>query len=114
LTKWINVYLSQVGEHITSIDEDFKDGKKLLMLLSVVGNNPDLKPERGNRGIHSLANVAQAFKFLQKQWGADSVPAVASEAIVMGDAKSTLAITFFIMLKYQLHPILLDQVSHLD
>lgn len=111
LTKWINVQLNQVGEHITSIDKDLKDGKKLLKLLSVVANNPALKPERGNMRIHELSNVAQALKFLQQQWGADSLPAIASEAIVNGDVKSTLAITFFIMLKYQLHPILLNQVS---
>jgi hypothetical protein len=111
LTKWINVQLSQVGEHITSIDKDLKDGKKLLKLLSVVADNPSLKPERGNMRIHELSNVAQALKFLQKQWGADSLPAVASEAIVNGDVKSTLALTFFIMLKYQLHPILMNQVS---
>jgi hypothetical protein len=114
LTKWINVHLSQVGEHITSIDKDFKDGKKRLKLFSVVANNPNLKPERGDTPIHRVANVDQALKFLKRQWGADSLPAVAGEAIVNGDAKSTLAITFFIMLRYQLHPILLDQVSHLD
>jgi hypothetical protein len=114
LTKWINVHLSQVGEHITSIDKDLKDGKKLLKLLSVVANNPGLKPERGNMSVHSLTNVTRALTFLQQQWGADSLPDVASEAIVKGDAKSSLAITFFIMIKYQLQSILLDQVSHLD
>lgn len=108
LTKWINVQLSQVDEHISSIDKDLKDGKKLLKLLAVVSKNPLLKPERGGMRIHNLSNVAQALKFLQDQWGADSLPAIASEAIVNGDVKSTLAITFFIMLKYQIHPILLN------
>ncbi|KAI9475995.1 MAG: hypothetical protein EXX96DRAFT_506832 [Benjaminiella poitrasii] len=112
LTKWINVQLSQADEHITRIDKDLKDGKKLLKLLSVVANNPNLKPERGNMRIHELSNVAQALKFLQDQWGADSLPAVASEAIVNGDVKSTLAITFFIMLKYQIHPILLHKAQN--
>ncbi|KAI9253069.1 hypothetical protein EDC94DRAFT_620087 [Helicostylum pulchrum] len=108
LTKWINVQLSQVDEHISSIDKDLKNGKKLLKLLAVVSKNPLLKPERGSMRIHELSNVAQALKFLQDQWGADSLPAIASEAIVNGDVKSTLAITFFIMLKYQIHPILLN------
>ncbi|CAO3612730.1 unnamed protein product [Mucor fragilis] len=109
LTKWMNVQLNQLSESITSIDKDLKDGTKLLKLLAVVANQPSLKPERGNMRIHHLSNVAQALKFLQDQWGADSLPAVASEAIVNGDVKSTLAITFFIMLKYQIQPILLDQ-----
>lgn len=111
LTKWINVQLSQVNEHITNIDKDLRDGKKLLKLLSVVTNNQNLKPERGNMRIHQLSNVAQALKFLQEQWGADSLPAVANESIVNGDVKSTLAIAFFIMLKYQIHPILSNNVS---
>ncbi|CEP10654.1 hypothetical protein [Parasitella parasitica] len=109
LTKWMNVQLSQADESIISIDKDLKDGRKLLKLLAVVANQPSLKPERGNMRIHHLSNVAQALKFLQDQWGADSLPAVASEAIVNGDVKSTLAITFFIMLKYQIHPILFNQ-----
>lgn len=108
LTKWINVQLSQVDEHINSIDKDLKDGKKLLKLLSVVSKNTSLKPERGHMRIHELSNVAQALKFLQDQWGAENLPAIGSEAIVNGDVKSTLAITFFIMLKYQIHPILND------
>lgn len=111
LTKWMNVQLNQVNESISSIDKDLKDGTKLLKLLAVVANRSSLKPERGNMRIHHLSNVAQALKFLQDQWGADSLPAIASEAIVNGDVKSTLAITFFIMLKYQIHPILLDQVK---
>ncbi|RCI05785.1 hypothetical protein CU098_006957, partial [Rhizopus stolonifer] len=108
LTKWINVQLNQVGDQIISIDKDLRDGKKLLKLLSVVANRPQLKPERGNMRIHALSNVSQALKFLQEQWGADSLPAIGSEAIVNGDVKSTLALAFFIMLKYQIHPILLN------
>jgi hypothetical protein len=61
--------------------------------------------------IHQLSNVARALNFLQEQWGKDSLPAIANESIVNGDVKSTLAITFFIMLKYQIHPILLNKVS---
>ncbi|KAI7896089.1 calponin homology domain-containing protein, partial [Mucor mucedo] len=86
LTKWINVQLSQVDEHIDSIDKDLKNGKKLLKLLSVVSKNTSaLKPERGNMRIHELSNVALALKFLQDEWGADSLPAIGSEAIVNGD-----------------------------
>ncbi|KAI8349626.1 calponin homology domain-containing protein, partial [Choanephora cucurbitarum] len=85
LTKWMNVQLNQVGDHINSIDKDLKDGKKLLKLLSVVADQPQLKPERGNMLIHELSNVSRALKFLQEEWGIDSLPAIASEAIVSGD-----------------------------
>lgn len=116
LTKWINVQLEKIGESpIQHIEQDLKDGKKLLKLLSIVSSNTHFKPEKGNMRIHQLSNVAQALKFLQDQWGSDSLlPAVASEAIVNGDVKSTLAITFFIMLKYQIHPILLSNNNQLQ
>lgn len=109
LQKWINVQL--VDDPITSINTDLKDGKKLLKLLSVVAKNSSLKPEKGNMRIHHLSNVAQALNFLKEQWGVDSLPAIANESIVNGDVKSTCAIVFFIMLKYQIHPILLNNVS---
>lgn len=111
LTKWINNQLKQVGEQITSIAYDLKDGTKLLKLLSVVADHPHLKPEKGNMRIHHLSNVAQALNFLKEQWGIDSLPAIANESIVNGDTKSILALTFFIMLKYQIHPILKNKVS---
>jgi hypothetical protein len=113
LTKWINVQLSKVDDHIDNIDKDLRDGKKLLKLLSVVSQGVP-KPEKGNMRIHQLSNVAQALGFLEQQWGTDSLPPIGSENIVNGDVKNTLALAFFIMLKYQIHPVLNDYAENVS
>ncbi|KAI9306228.1 hypothetical protein BJ944DRAFT_238935 [Cunninghamella echinulata] len=106
LTKWVNSQLEKVDDRIQNIETDFKDGRKLLKLLSVVSNIPTPKPEKMNMRIHQLANVAQALSFLEKQLGADSIIDMGNEAIVNGDKKKTLALIFFIMLKYQIQIVL--------
>lgn len=101
----VNAQLKVVGESIKDIKIDLRDGKKLLKLLSVISKEPAPKPERMNMRIHQLSNVAQALGFLERQVGLDSMPDIGNEAIVNGDAKKTLALIFFIMLKYQIQLI---------
>ena len=108
LTRWVNAQLSTVGDRIDRIETDLKDGKRLLKLLSVVSDQAAPKPERMNMRIHQLANVAQAFGFLERQLGAEAMPDIGNEAIVNGDMKKTLALVFFIMLKYQIQAVLTD------
>ncbi|KAG2225027.1 hypothetical protein INT45_003227, partial [Circinella minor] len=108
LTRWVNAQLATVGDHIDRIEIDLKDGKRLLKLLSVVSGQNAPKPERMNMRIHQLSNVAQAFGFLEKQLGADAMPDIGNEAIVNGDVKKTLALVFFIMLKYHIQAVLSD------
>lgn len=105
LTKWVNAQLKTSDESIKDIKTDLRDGKKLLKLLSVISKEPAPKPERMNMRIHQLSNVAQALSFLERQVGLDSMPDIGNEAIVNGDAKKTLALIFFIMLKYQIQLI---------
>lgn len=106
LTKWVNAQLRQADDSISNIKTDLRDGKKLLKLLSVVASEPAPKPERMNMRIHQLSNVAQALSFLERQVGSDSMPDIGNEAIVNGDDKKTLALIFFIMLKYQIQLVL--------
>lgn len=108
LTKWVNAQLKQVDESIKDIKTDLRDGKKLLKLLSVLSKEPAPKPERMNMRIHQLSNVAQALSFLERQVGSDTMPDIGNEAIVNGDAKKTLALIFFIMLKYQIQLIVTE------
>lgn len=105
LTKWVNAQLGTADDSIKDIKTDLRDGKKLLKLLSVISKEPAPKPERMNMRIHQLSNVAQALSFLERQVGLDSMPDIGNEAIVNGDAKKTLALIFFIMLKYQIQLI---------
>ncbi|KAI9311934.1 hypothetical protein BX666DRAFT_1991035 [Dichotomocladium elegans] len=112
LTLWVNSQLAKVAEPpIAKIETDLKDGKKLLKLLSVVSGQNAPKPERMNMRIHQLSNVAQALNFLERQQGIDVMPDIGNEAIVNGDVKKTLALIFFIMLRYQIGAILADHGS---
>lgn len=108
LNIWVNTQLKQVDDSVTNIKTDLRDGKKLLKLLSVLANEPAPKPEKMNMRIHQLSNVAQALSFLEKQVGRDNMPDIGNEAIVNGDAKKTIALIFFIMLKYQIHLIVTE------
>ncbi|KAG0177802.1 Spectrin beta chain, non-erythrocytic 1 [Apophysomyces sp. BC1021] len=109
LTKWINVQLNTVNDHIENIETDLRDGRRLLKLLSVVSKEAVPKPEKGNTRIHQITNVAQALGFLEKQVGADALPNIANEDIADGNIKKTLALTFLIMLKYQVQLILTEE-----
>ncbi|KAI9008901.1 hypothetical protein CLU79DRAFT_497229 [Phycomyces nitens] len=109
LTKWINVQLDKVGDSITNIETDLRDGRKLLSLLSVVAKEPAPKPEKRTTRIHQISNINQLFSFLEKQTGPGALPDIGSEAIVNGDLKNTLVLTYFIMLKYQIQLILTDE-----
>lgn len=93
---------------IIAKDNGIQDGKRLLKLLSVVSGQSAPKPERMNMRIHQLSNVAQALTFLQKQIHPDILPDIGNEAIVNGDVKKTLALIFFIMLKFQVQLIIND------
>ncbi|CAO3699830.1 unnamed protein product [Rhizopus stolonifer] len=106
LTKWINAQLQQENDRIENIRTDLKDGKRLLKLLSVVSKDTSLKPEKMNMRIHQVTNVGKALGFLEKQFGSDNIPDIANEAIVDCDLKKTLALVFFIMIKYQIQLIL--------
>lgn len=93
---------------IIAKNNGLQDGKRLLKLLSVVSGQSAPKPERMNMRIHQLSNVAQALTFLQKQIHPDILPDIGNEAIVNGDVKKTLALIFFIMLKFQVQLIIND------
>lgn len=110
LTRWVNAKLSMAenADHVDHIEKDLRDGKRLLKLLSVVSGQSAPKPERMNMRIHQLSNVAQALAFLQKQIHPDILPDIGNEAIVNGDVKKTLALIFFIMLKFQVQLIIND------
>ena len=108
LTKWVNAQLEPEGDHVENLETDLKDGKRLLKLLSIVSKEPAPKPERMNMRIHQLANVAQALAFLEKQLGPETMPDIGNEAIVNGDPKKTVALVFFIMLRYQIQLIITE------
>lgn len=49
---------------IESIEEDFRDGLKLMILLEVISGERLPKPERGKMRVHRITNVLKALDFV--------------------------------------------------
>ena len=64
---WCNSYLRKKGTHIENIDEDFRNGLKLILLLEVISGQCLPKPDRGNMRFHKIANVNKALHFLETE-----------------------------------------------
>ncbi|CAG8533828.1 7388_t:CDS:2 [Ambispora leptoticha] len=114
-TKWVNIQLrtiplddenaSKIPE-ITAIDQDFRDGKRLIQLLHALHpNDQDLpKPERGKTRHHYVANVTKVLKFLETKLddsGLAALKAIGPVDIVDGNVKLTLGLLWLMIAKHQ-------------
>ncbi|CAG8576171.1 14233_t:CDS:2 [Funneliformis caledonium] len=127
-TKWVNIQLRSLEEaiaeltpvvtksflfdkpkksipQIKAIDEDFRDGKKLIELLEILyEDDKDLpKLERGKTRLHYIQNVNKVLEFLQKKLddgGLIALKAIGSVDIVDGNIKLTLGLIWLIISKF--------------
>ena len=54
-----------MGVQIGEINEDFRDGLKLMLLLEVIsGERFPTRPERGKLRFHHISNVNKALDFI--------------------------------------------------
>ncbi|XP_060890484.1 alpha-actinin-1 [Labrus mixtus] len=63
-TAWCNSHLRKAGTQIDNIEEDFRDGLKLMLLLEVISGERLAKPERGKMRVHKISNVNKALNFI--------------------------------------------------
>lgn len=63
-TAWCNSHLRKAGTAIENIDEDFRNGLKLMLLLEVISGETLPKPDRGKMRFHKIANVNKALDFI--------------------------------------------------
>ncbi|XP_056445751.1 alpha-actinin-1 [Gadus chalcogrammus] len=63
-TAWCNSHLRKAGTQIDNIEEDFRDGLKLMLLLEVISGERLAKPERGKMRVHKISNVNKALDFI--------------------------------------------------
>uniref|UniRef100_A0A8C9ZBG2 Actinin alpha 4 n=1 Tax=Sander lucioperca TaxID=283035 RepID=A0A8C9ZBG2_SANLU len=63
-TAWCNSHLRKSGTQIENIEEDFRDGLKLMLLLEVIAGERLPKPERGKMRVHKINNVNKALDFI--------------------------------------------------
>ncbi|XP_010836047.1 PREDICTED: alpha-actinin-3-like [Bison bison bison] len=63
-TAWCNSHLRKAGTQIENIEEDFRNGLKLMLLLEVISGERLPRPDKGKMRFHKIANVNKALDFI--------------------------------------------------
>lgn len=108
-TAWCNSHLRKAGTQIENIDEDFRDGLKLMLLLEVISGERLPKPERGKMRVHKINNVNKALDFIASK-GVRLV-SIGAEEIVDGNSKMTLGMIWTIILRFAIQDISVEETS---
>ncbi|XP_075892652.1 alpha-actinin-4-like isoform X3 [Nelusetta ayraudi] len=108
-TAWCNSHLRKAGTQIENIEEDFRDGLKLMLLLEVISGERLQKPERGKMRVHKINNVNKALDFIASK-GVKLV-SIGAEEIVDGNAKMTLGMIWTIILRFAIQDISVEETS---
>ena len=56
-TAWVNSHLRKAGTQIENIEEDFRNGLKLMLLLEVISGETLPKPDRGEISIYKIRSL---------------------------------------------------------
>jgi hypothetical protein len=110
-TAWVNSHLRKAGTQIENIEEDFRNGLKLMLLLEVISGETLQKPDRGKMRFHKIANVNKALDFIASK-GVKLV-SIGAEEIVDGNVKMTLGMIWTIILRFAIHISLINRSQSL-
>ncbi|CAG0881847.1 unnamed protein product [Cyprideis torosa] len=108
-TAWCNSHLRKAGTSIENIDEDFRNGLKLMLLLEVISGEQLPKPDRGRMRFHKIANVNKALDFIQSK-GVRLV-SIGAEEICDGNLKMTLGMIWTIILRFAIQDISVEEMT---
>ncbi|OCT79830.1 alpha-actinin-2 [Xenopus laevis] len=108
-TAWCNSHLRKAGTMIENIEEDFRNGLKLMLLLEVISGQRLPKPDRGKMRFHKIANVNKALDFIASK-GVKLV-SIGAEEIVDGNIKMTLGMIWTIILRFAIQDISVEETS---
>lgn len=108
-TAWCNSHLRKAGTSIDNIDEDFRNGLKLMLLLEVISGETLPKPDRGKMRFHKIANVNKALDFIASK-GVHLV-SIGAEEIVDGNLKMTLGMIWTIILRFAIQDISVEEMT---
>uniref|UniRef100_A0AAQ5ZTR3 Actinin alpha 3b n=1 Tax=Amphiprion ocellaris TaxID=80972 RepID=A0AAQ5ZTR3_AMPOC len=107
-TAWCNSHLRKAGTQIENIEEDFRNGLKLMLLLEVISGERLPKPDKGKMRFHKIANVNKALDFICSK-GVKLV-SIGAEEIVDGNVKMTLGMIWTIILRFAIQDISVEGV----
>uniref|UniRef100_A0A0A9Z5M8 Alpha-actinin, sarcomeric n=1 Tax=Lygus hesperus TaxID=30085 RepID=A0A0A9Z5M8_LYGHE len=108
-TAWCNSHLRKAGTSIDNIEEDFRNGLKLMLLLEVISGETLPKPDRGKMRFHKIANVNKALDFIASK-GVKLV-SIGAEEIVDGNLKMTLGMIWTIILRFAIQDISVEEMT---
>ncbi|XP_068630664.1 alpha-actinin, sarcomeric isoform X2 [Battus philenor] len=108
-TAWCNSHLRKAGTGIENIEEDFRNGLKLMLLLEVISGETLPKPDRGKMRFHKIANVNKALDFIASK-GVKLV-SIGAEEIVDGNLKMTLGMIWTIILRFAIQDISVEEMT---
>ncbi|XP_066527941.1 alpha-actinin-2b isoform X5 [Hoplias malabaricus] len=108
-TAWCNSHLRKAGTQIENIEDDFRNGLKLMLLLEVISGERLPKPDRGKMRFHKIANVNKALDFITSK-GVKLV-SIGAEEIVDGNVKMTLGMIWTIILRFAIQDISVEETS---
>ncbi|KAH1168416.1 hypothetical protein KIL84_003899 [Mauremys mutica] len=108
-TAWCNSHLRKAGTQIENIEEDFRNGLKLMLLLEVISGERLPKPDKGKMRFHKIANVNKALDFISSK-GVKLV-SIGAEEIVDGNLKMTLGMIWTIILRFAIQDISVEETS---
>ncbi|XP_073194320.1 alpha-actinin-2 isoform X12 [Lepidochelys kempii] len=108
-TAWCNSHLRKAGTQIENIEDDFRNGLKLMLLLEVISGERLPKPDRGKMRFHKIANVNKALDYIASK-GVKLV-SIGAEEIVDGNVKMTLGMIWTIILRFAIQDISVEETS---
>ncbi|GAB6024874.1 hypothetical protein CHUAL_009988 [Chamberlinius hualienensis] len=108
-TAWCNSHLRKANTQIDNIEEDFRNGLKLMLLLEVISGETLGKPDRGKMRFHKIANVNKALDFIASK-GVKLV-SIGAEEIVDGNVKMTLGMIWTIILRFAIQDISVEEMT---
>ncbi|KRX81757.1 Alpha-actinin, sarcomeric [Trichinella nativa] len=108
-TAWCNSHLRKADTMIENIEEDFRNGLKLMLLLEVISGEELPRPDRGKMRFHKIANVNKALAFIESK-GVKLV-SIGAEEIVDGNVKMTLGLIWSIILRFAIQDITIEELS---
>jgi len=108
-TAWCNSHLRKAGTLIESIEDEFRNGLKLMLLLEVISGETLPKPDRGKMRFHKIANVNKALDFIASK-GVKLV-SIGAEEIVDGNLKMTLGMIWTIILRFAIQDISVEEMT---
>lgn len=120
--------MRKAGTAIESIEDDFRNGLKLMLLLEVISGETLPKPDRGKMRFHKvrgaflyyfkknnqkifyqIANVNKALDYIASK-GVKLV-SIGAEEIVDGNLKMTLGMIWTIILRFAIQDISVEEMT---